>query len=217
MMLETMLEATKATEFELWLTGKNNFRYKYYPEYKANRIGVKRPKWEQDVKKFLVEKWNAKYTEGCEADDMVGALQTEDTMIAHIDKDINMIPGRHFHWGLNRKGKVLVEPHEYHISPFQADYNFYYQMVVGDTTDNVKGIVGAGPKAAKKILQSCDSTEEMFEAVREAYNNDLEMEMNGKCLWVWRKLNDIWEFPDETTKRESEGETVATDTTRQDS
>jgi hypothetical protein len=189
-MVERILDACcdESREFDLWLTGKGNFRFNYYPEYKANRIGARRPEHEQAVKDFLVEEFGARYTEGCEADDQVGALQTTRTIIAHIDKDINMIPGWHYHWGLTRKGKVLVEPHKYYVSPEEADYNFYYQMLVGDTTDNIKGVVGCGPVKAKELLSG--NASEMFEVVRDAYNNDEYMLMTGRCLWIWRKMND---------------------------
>ena len=32
----------------------------------------------------------------------------------------------------------------------------------------------------------------MFDTVRDLYNNDEEMLMNGKVLWLWQKENDIW-------------------------
>jgi DNA polymerase-1 len=200
-MVDGILEGTDADSFELWLTGSGNFRFNYYPEYKANRIGAIRPKWEPEVRQFLIDKFGAKLSEGCEADDMVGALQTDSTIIAHIDKDINMIPGWHFHWGLTRQGKVIHEPHKYFITPDEAIYNFYYQMLVGDSTDNIKGVPGIGPKKAKAILEGL-SEQEMFEAVRDAYSNDDYMLMSGQCLWIWRKPGDIWRFPDTTISKE---------------
>ena len=197
-MVDGILQGTGANAFELWLTGPGNFRFNYYPEYKANRIGTPRPKWEPDVRQFLIEKYGAKLSEGCEADDMVGALQTDNTIIAHIDKDINMIPGWHYDWGLMRKGIQVREPRKYFITPEEAIYNFYYQMLIGDTTDNLKGVVGIGPKKAKALLEG-KTEQEMFDAVRETYNNDEDMLMQGQCLWIWRKMNDVWRFPDQAT------------------
>jgi 5'-3' exonuclease len=204
-MVERILEATGATEFELWLTGKGNFRFNVYPEYKANRIGAPRPYWEPAVKDFLVERWGARYSTGCEADDMVGARQCElnaisPSIIAHIDKDIDMIPGRHYNWEIKRNGSVVRPERLYEISELEAYYNFYYQMLIGDTVDNLKGVPGIGPKKAAGILQNCNSPQEMFEAVRDTYNNDEYMEMTGKCLWIWRKMNDIWAFPSDLSQ-----------------
>ena len=42
--VETLIRLNDATSYELWLTGKGNFRYNVYPEYKANRLEAYRPK-----------------------------------------------------------------------------------------------------------------------------------------------------------------------------
>ena len=76
-MLYDMLMETGASEYELWLSGKGNFRYSVFPEYKANRIKAQRPKWEKEVKQYLVDNWNANWTEGIEADDMLGIRQMQ--------------------------------------------------------------------------------------------------------------------------------------------
>lgn len=207
-MLERILADVGATEYEVWLSGPDNFRYKVYPEYKAKRLDAKRPRWEKEVKKYLVDHWQANYSVGCEADDMLGVRQMQEigTIICHLDKDMNMIPGRHYNWELSRLGKVIRHAKEYSVSPEDATRFFYYQMLTGDPTDNIKGIPGIGPVKANVILDSCEG--KYFDAVRANYGSDEEMEMNGKCLWIWRRMNDIWEMPIDTTRREGEGETT---------
>lgn len=195
--VEKILAACNASEYELWLSGPNNFRYQVYPEYKANRLAAYRPHWEKDVKDFLVDQWQANWSSGCEADDMVGVRQTGNSIIAHIDKDIDMIPGNHYNWELTRLGKVIRPEKKYYISYTESYRRFYYQMLVGDNgTDNIKGVVGIGPKNAKRLLDAVEDPYEMFTVVREAYGNDEEMEMNAKVLWIWRKENDIFNMED---------------------
>lgn len=191
-MVEGILEGTGATEFELWLSGPNNFRFNYYPEYKANRIGAARPYHERSVKDFLVNEWGAQWTDGCEADDIVACRQTDDTIIAHIDKDLDMIPGKHYNWELRRKGKTLREARQYSISEAQGLWNFYYQLLVGDPVDNLKGVKGVGPVKAKALLAGGTTPEEWLEIVRDAYSCDEDLNMQGACLWIWRELGDIW-------------------------
>lgn len=190
-MVEAILAATGADSYELWLSGSNNFRYQVYPEYKANRLTVTRPRHEKAVKQFLTETWKANWSEGCEADDMVGVRQMEldSSIIAHIDKDIDQIPGPHYNWELVRSGKVIREARTYYISPLEGLKKFYYQLIVGDPTDGIKGIPGKGPKAAEKLL-SGETERDWFEAVKENYSSYEEMELNAKVLWIWRKMND---------------------------
>lgn len=191
-MVEEILAATGASEYCIFLSGQDNFRYRVYPEYKANRLGAKRPKWEQQVKTFLELDWNAEWSKGCEADDLMGMYQIKsqelgnESCIATIDKDLDNVPGLHYNF---------VKKELYTVTPDQAIRNFYYQCLVGDTADGIKGVPGIGPKKASRILDQCESEREMFSAVREAYGNDEELEMNAKVLWIWHKEGDIWEWP----------------------
>lgn len=199
-MVERILVATKATEFELWLSGANNFRYTVYPEYKAGRINAYRPKHEQACKQYLIEEWHANLTDGCEADDMVGVRQMEEfektgcfdtTIICHMDKDIDMIPGWHYNWPLTRLGKTIREESKYFTDFADAFRVFCYQLLVGDPTDNIKGVVGIGPKKANALLDGTPQ-EEWLARIKDLYSCDEEFDLNAKCLWIWRKKNDVW-------------------------
>lgn len=193
-MLDNILVDTKSTEYEVWLSGSANFRYNIYPEYKGNRIGMPRPRWEHEAKQHLHDKWQANVSDGIEADDMLGIRQYEltNTIICHLDKDMNQIKGPHYNWELWRKGKVIREKQLYTITPEEGDYWFFYQLLVGDSTDNIKGIDGIGPKKAAGILHGCESNRERYEAVLERYSCEEELDMNAQCVYIWRKPNDSW-------------------------
>ena len=64
---------------------------------------------------------------------------------------------------------------------------------MGDTSDNVKGIIGLGEKRAEKMLAGCQSVKEMFDTVRTAYNNDSNFLMNGRVLYILRTVTDDWQ------------------------
>lgn len=171
---------------ELWLSGSNNFRYDVFPEYKANRITTKRPRWEKEVRNFLIENYGAQVAEG-EADDMLGIRQTElegNSLIATIDKDLDMIPGWHYNF---------VKKEKYFVTPEQAIRFFYYQCLVGDTADGVKGVPGIGPKKAENILASCNTEEEYYKAVVDKFSCYEEFEMTARVLWIHREHGGIWE------------------------
>lgn len=194
-MLKEMCEALETNSMELWLSGNNNFRYKVFPEYKANRIDAKRPKWEKEVREYLLTTWKANVSDGCEADDMLGvrAVELHDTaIIATIDKDLDMIPGWHYNF---------VKREKYFVSSEEAIRHFYYQCIVGDAADGIKGVPGLGPKKAKNILDACDEEAARtgverelmyYDAVSGLFSCYEEFEMTAKCLWIWRKPGDIW-------------------------
>jgi DNA polymerase-1 len=181
-LVDSILVNTEADEYRLFLTGKDNFRYTIYPEYKAHRPKEK-PFWLEACRQYLIATFNAEVIDGQEADDAMGINQTEDTVICSIDKDLLMIPGHHYNF---------VKDEKIYISNFTGIYNFYMQCLTGDRSDNIKGIEKIGPKKAEKILFGCTNEKEMFDAVREAYSNDEEFIMNGRVLWIRRKDNEDW-------------------------
>lgn len=205
-LIDTIMRETKATEYKLALSGDNNFRKKLYPEYKANRKDQVRPHWLLDAKDYLRQKWDAVSQDDCEADDLLGIWQCagNNTIICSLDKDLHMIPGRHYSWEIGTTKWTRPATLD-HITTYEGFYNFYHQMITGDPSDNVKGIVGKGKVAAKSILADCLNESDMFEAVREAYDNDGEMLLNGQCLWIWRKQQDIWNPFNDTSQRKIEG------------
>jgi 5'-3' exonuclease len=205
--IENIISETGTDSYEVWLSGDNNFRYQVYPEYKANRIGMPRPKWENDVKAFLKLEWNAMLSNGCEADDMLGVRQCENTnnsVICTIDKDLWQIPGPKYNF---------VKKEHSSVGYLDGIRYFYYQMLVGDTADNIKGVPGIGPKKAEKLLSQGSTEKEWFNIVRDTFSNDEFMEQTGKCLWIWRSLGDIWRMPIDTAEREGQRTEIATDST----
>lgn len=183
-LVDNILHDVGADSFEVWLTGKNNFRYNVFPEYKANRITSKRPKWEHTVKDHLTKKWFANWSEGCEADDMMGVRQMEldNTIICTIDKDLWQIPGPHYNF---------VKKEFSNVSEADGFRFFCYQLIVGDSTDGIKGIPGMGPKKAEALLEK-NPSEEWLQLIEDRYSSYEEMDMNAKCLYIWRQPNDSW-------------------------
>ena len=181
-LVDQILVNTEATEYRLFLTGKNNFRYSIYPEYKAHRP-TEKPFWLEKCRQYLIATFNAEVIDGQEADDALGIAQTEDTIICSIDKDLLMIPGRHYNFVKDEFQEVTNDSGMRH---------FYMQCLTGDRSDNIKGIEKIGPKKAEKILAGCVTEQELFNAVRNAYSNDEEFLMNGRVLWIRRKENEDW-------------------------
>lgn len=189
-----LVDETSVESYELWFSGKDNFRYDVFPEYKANRIGAYRPKWEASTKRFLADEMGARWFDGAEADDILAIRQTElkdESIIISIDKDMRQVPGWHYSWELKRKEVVSRVAERVYVTPEEGLRHFYTQLIIGDNADGIPGCPGKGKKAAT-ILENLHSEQEMFEAVRSMYDCDEAMLLMGQVLWLWRTPWDIW-------------------------
>ena len=193
--MRNILETTKADSYRLFLSGADNFRETVDPEYKANRKDMVDPVHRAACKEFLVTEWKAEVTEGYEADDAMGINQMKDTIICTIDKDLNMIPGKHYSWPIVRGGTIVREGKQYEVSATQGLQSFYRSLLIGDRTDNIFGVAGIGKVKAAKLIDHLETEQEMFEVVKELYNDDERFLRNGKLLWIMREEHRQWEFP----------------------
>lgn len=183
-LIQQILEATDAVSYTLYLTGKNNFRKKINPEYKANRKDTVPPIYLQECRKYLVDNHSAVMSDGCEADDMLGIAQGSETILCSLDKDLRMITGTHYNW-------VKVDCD--YVNQQDALRHFYKQMLIGDKSDNIFGVDKIGPVKAGKLIDPLDDEQDMFDVVYSKYNNDAQrFVMNANCLWIWRKEGELW-------------------------
>ena len=91
--------------YELFLTGKNNFRNTVATTtpYKGNRKDVAKPIHLEFLRGYMVDAWGATVSDGEEADDLIAIRATElgdDALMVSIDKDFNQVAGWHhnFSW-----------------------------------------------------------------------------------------------------------------------
>ena len=157
--------ATNADKILLCFSDKKNFRKKVNPDYKSNRKGGRKPMCFSNAIDYCKSEYKSLSYDWLEADDVIGILATKPCkgkkIIVSEDKDLLTIPGKHWDF---KKEKV------FNWSEEQANYQFFYQTLIGDSTDNYKGCQGVGPISAGKILsENTDSVLDMWEAVREAY------------------------------------------------
>ena len=184
-LMDNILEGSKATEYHVYLTASNDktaFRKKIYPEYKAHRTKPK-PRHYEALRTYLEASYKADVVTTIEADDALGMNQDMDSVICSIDKDLLQIEGHHYNF-VTDEWKTIDER--------TGMYNFYTQMIVGDSADNLKGVKGKGEVAACKMLADCKLEQDYFDVVRGMYGNDEEMLLNGRCFWIWRTPDDDW-------------------------
>jgi len=153
-----------------------NFRKLITPVYKANRSAEERPPFLQEMHQFVKEEYDSVFGYGIETDDMVARywkkLSTEfgrnEVMIVSIDKDYKQFPCLMYNY--HYKHKEVLD-----ISEEEALYNFYEQMIAGDTADNVNYFKGKGKKFAEKYFQDCHSkysyTKKLYQLFKEKYKS----------------------------------------------
>ena len=166
----------------LYLTGKTNFRTRVVTiqEYKGNRVQEK-PKWFNEMREYVINTHGATVSVEQEADDDVGiaqwAAKDRSTCIVSLDKDMNCIPGHHWH---------PIKDEYYYVTLAQANKNFWTQVLTGDSTDHIRGVPKVGPKTAEKLLEGKESWNDLAEAVRKVYaDKGIENELNENATLVW--------------------------------
>lgn len=183
--IQSIIDGCGCSEYQLFVSGKGNFRYDIDPSYKAHRP-QKDPIHREACRKHLIDRWGAVECNGYEADDAVGCEQTEDTIIVGIDKDLLMIPGKHYQWPIIRGGKEVRSELWHDITFDEGMRIFFEQSLVGDKADNIIGVRGIGKVGAFKILSECSTEEEMYQKCRELYDDDERFHKNLDLLWIWR-------------------------------
>jgi 5'-3' exonuclease len=153
---------------------KGNFRKILNSEYKANRKKQDLPPLLHDMHEYVKKNYSSIYGYGVETDDLVARywknlsdeIGKENVMIVSIDKDYKQLPCLYYNY--HYKWKEF-----YNITNDQALYNFYEQMITGDSADNVNFFKGKGKVFAKTYLNGCKSkfsyTKKLFKLFTELY------------------------------------------------
>jgi 5'-3' exonuclease len=197
--LEQVIENTFATDYCAAVKGDWNFRDDIYSEYKANRIkaGVARNEFVPAVRDLAIFEELVVPAHGREADDLLRIWAEEcrgagvDFIICSIDKDLLMIPGKHYNI---KSGEVSVVTEEMGMR------NYYEQLLKGDSTDNIPGIYNLGNVKAKKILADCKTElefqNEVITQYVKAFGEDWASFLlsNGKMIHLQETLNDYFSF-----------------------
>jgi len=144
-------------------TPKPTFRHEKYPEYKSTRAKapdelVEQFPWiDRAVKALNISVISM---EGFEADDLIGTLASE----AQKKKDLEILiftGDKDFYQLVNDKVKIL-HPKDYSVMDPEAvkeKFGVYPDRVIdvlalmGDSSDNVPGVPGVGPKTALSLVE----------------------------------------------------------------
>ena len=155
--LDFLKEQVVINEMVFCNGSKNNFRNQITSTYKANRT-AKRPDILGALHNLVKFNYDSVWGDGVETDDVVATLWAEEVknngvdsvIIMSIDKDYKQFPC--WFYDYNYKKRELIK-----ISESEALNNFYSQMIVGDSADNIKVCKGYGKAYALKLFKSSKS------------------------------------------------------------
>ena len=221
--LEEVLQKQKPTHIAVVFdSSEPTFRHKMYSEYKATREETP-----EDIKKAvpyikqLVEAYRIPILEcpGFEADDIIGTLANKAaregfvTYMMTPDKDFaQLVSDRIFMYKPSRAGNESVI---WGIEDVKREFNVKSPEQVidilglmGDTSDNIPGAPGVGPKTAMKLISEFGSIEELLKntdklqgRIKEILEKHKEQVLLSKKL-VTINTNTPVEFDEESLKLE---------------
>jgi DNA polymerase I len=174
-MLKNLLKEYQPTHAAVVFDAKGKtFRDDIYPEYKATRSAmpddlVQQIKLAHQVIRALG--FPVLMINGVEADDVLGSLakqaemQNMATLIFTGDKDLAQLVNSQITLIDTMKNQRLDRDgvkQKFEVFPEQI---IDYLSLVGDSSDNVKGVTGVGPKTAVKWLQEYGSLDKIIENI----------------------------------------------------
>ncbi len=159
------------------------FRHLQYDGYKATRHGMPEELAQQmPIMKEILNAMNIPIYEcqGWEADDVIGTVgkicgqENWDCVIVTGDRDSLQLIDGHVNVKLVISKAGRTEATLYDEAQFQAEYGFEPQRLIdlkalmGDSSDNIPGIAGVGPKTAKDLLYKFGTLDGVYENLQDA-------------------------------------------------
>lgn len=213
-LIKSSLEVVGTRDYSVYLSGPTNFRNTIatLEPYKGSRPEEK-PYHYQFLKDHLLEEHFAVVVDDMEADDALGIMSTMYTSVGYYtpvidsqDKDLRMIPGLWY----DKHSKQVSN-----ITTAEGHRSFFRQLLTGDTTDDIPGIVGIGPgRALSAIPNDLEDPLKMLEVCRQLwakavkdgkvkssnFSKEQIKEMDyeqvmlevGRLLWIKRYRDQIW-------------------------
>jgi len=154
----------------LFVGGKNNFRYKVFKDYKANRRDVVKSVYFPMATKYIIEELGAVESNGAEADDYVVDCAKEcegKCVVAAIDKDLRIHLPNIPIYDYRSHDDVLGEFK--YIGEKEARLARAVQIVTGDSTDGIPGAKGVGKSYCEKNMHQDMSDYQLTKQILLAY------------------------------------------------
>ena len=181
---------------------EKTFRHKIFPDYKANRDAPP----EELSKQFpyfepLVEAYGLSSIRrpGFEADDIIGTLALKggqeglDVVIVSGDKDMMQLISPKVHMLDTMKNKKFMDKEVLEKFGVPPDKVIEVMGLMGDSSDNIPGVTGVGPKTAAELIQKFGSIESLYKRIEEVEKKKVKekLERDKESAFMSRELVSI--------------------------
>lgn len=170
--------------------GKHTFRNDIYADYKGTRKPMPLELAEQlpnlkeilkDMGVYIVEQI------GVEADDLIGSISKKfnlPTVILSGDRDLLQLIDDTTEVHLTKKGVTDIDimtvdslMQKMEIKPYQV---VELKALMGDSSDNIPGVLGIGEKTAKDLIKKYDNIDNLYAHIDELKGAQKQKLINGK-------------------------------------
>ncbi len=181
-------------------------RSEIYPEYKAGRKKAPDDFYEQIplLKDFLAALgWPLFECDGYEADDILGTLAVQANKLGIeadlITSDLDMLQLIDSDTKVFAMKRGFSEIEEFDLKYFEEKYSLKQAQFLdlkalqGDSSDNIPGVPGIGPKTATTLLQEFFTLENIYEnldKIKPAWRSKLEA--GKESAFMSKKIAEIW-------------------------
>lgn len=181
-------------------------RSEIYPEYKAGRKKAPDDFYEQIplLKDFLAALgWPLFECDGYEADDILGTLAVQANKLGIeadlITSDLDMLQLIDSDTKVFAMKRGFSEIEEFDLKYFEEKYGLKQAQFLdlkalqGDSSDNIPGVPGIGPKTATTLLQEFFTLENIYEnldKIKPAWRSKLEA--GKESAFMSKKIAEIW-------------------------
>jgi DNA polymerase-1 len=153
-------------------SGSKNFRNEIYPAYKANRPPCPPDLIPQfSIIREVAESLHLPILEkvGYEADDLIATLTKQsyeqgfDVLIVSSDKDLMQLVNERVHMYDAMRGRIIgvaEVTEKFSVGPKKV---LDILSLMGDSSDNIPGVKGIGPKTAAELINEFGSFDKLFE------------------------------------------------------
>ena len=175
------------------------FRHDMYPDYKANRdtppeeLAEQFPYFEPLVEAFNIVSLRQ---DGFEADDIIGTLakmgEQEGMAVTIVsgDKDMMQLISPNVHMLDTMKDKRFEKTEVIDKFGVPPDKVIEVMGLMGDSSDNIPGVKGVGPKTATELIQKYGSIEKLYKHIDDIEKAKLKekLETDKENALLSRKL-----------------------------